>query len=56
MNDIEWSQRVAGLAVDALVDADLLPREAFEQAAAIVAREVRVRLALDDRPTSDQSG
>ncbi|MBS1769912.1 MAG: hypothetical protein JSS77_09620 [Acidobacteria bacterium] len=46
----EWSDRAAGLAVDALVDAGLISKEEFDSAAEIVAEELLVRLAIGDTP------
>ena len=40
------SETIAGLVVDALVDAGLIPRGQFAEAVAIAAREIRVRLQL----------
>jgi hypothetical protein len=48
--DKDWSRQVAELATDALVTAGLLPRDRLEQANAIVAEEIYVRLAMRDRP------
>ena len=55
MEDKEWSEKVAGLAVDGLVTAKLLPPESFALAVEIVAEEILVRLCLDDRPIDGQS-
>jgi hypothetical protein len=52
----EWSQAVAEVAADALVDAGLLRREDFAKAAAIVAEEIAVRLALGDYPPGSPGG
>jgi hypothetical protein len=46
----QWAASVAALAVDALLDAGLMPREAFETAKAIVAEEIYVRLCCNDYP------
>ena len=46
----EWSRDVAELGVDELVDAGLIRKEDFDRAAAIVAEEIHVRLALGDYP------
>jgi hypothetical protein len=46
----QWAASVAALAVDALLDAALVPREAFETAKAIVAEEIFVRLCCNDYP------
>jgi len=50
----EWSDNVAALAVDALIDADLLKAESRDAATAIVAEEVLVRLSLRDYPPIDR--
>jgi hypothetical protein len=47
-----WSTSVATLAVDALLDAGLVQRERFEDATAIVAEEIFVRLCCNDYPPS----
>jgi hypothetical protein len=46
----EWSDNVADLAVDALVDARLVEKEKFDEASAIVGEEIFVRLILGDFP------
>jgi hypothetical protein len=46
----QWCESVAALAVDALLDAGLLPRERLEDAKAIIATEISVRLYLNDYP------
>jgi hypothetical protein len=45
-----WSDHVASLAADALVDARLINRDDFERAAAIISEELFVRLCLHDFP------
>ena len=50
-----WSEGVAVLAVDALLDADLVKREDFDQAVSIVAEEILVRLVLGDYPPPEES-
>lgn len=45
-----WSEMVAGLGVDMLVDHGLIDRADFERAKTIVAEEIFVRLALGDYP------
>jgi hypothetical protein len=55
MDDAAWSTKVANLAVDALIQAQLLPAADFERAKQIVAEEVLVRLCLGDRPTDEPS-
>lgn len=49
--DKDWSRKVAALAADALVDAGLLRREDAQKAADVVAPEIVVRLAMEDRPS-----
>jgi hypothetical protein len=51
--DAIWSRSVANLAVAALLNAKLIKSEDLDRGAAIVAEEILVRLALQDRP--DQS-
>jgi hypothetical protein len=48
-----WSEGVAELAADALVDAGLLAQEDFARASAVVAEEIFVRLILGDWPQGD---
>ncbi|WP_017658948.1 hypothetical protein [Baaleninema simplex] len=45
-----WSQHVAGLGVDMLVDNGLIKKEDFELAVEIVAEEIWVRLTMEDYP------
>lgn len=45
-----WSEKVAGLGVDMLVDNGLIQKADFELAKSIVAEEIRIRLALGDYP------
>ncbi|HEX8721686.1 MAG TPA: hypothetical protein VF736_13710 [Pyrinomonadaceae bacterium] len=45
-----WSEGVAELAVDALVDAGLIAKKDFERAVAVVAEEIFVRLVIGDYP------
>ena len=49
------SKDVAGLSVDALIDAVLLRKEEFDRAAAVVAEEMSGRLALNDYPPPPES-
>ena len=49
-----WSEGVAELAVDALLDAGLVRREDFDRAVSIVAEEILVRLALGDYPPEEE--
>jgi hypothetical protein len=48
--DKNWSDRIAGLAVDALVTAKVLRKEDLSRAIEIVSEEISVRLALGDLP------
>jgi predicted RNA-binding protein associated with RNAse of E/G family len=45
-----WSDTVAGLAVDRLVDHGLVAREDFDRATRVIAEEILVRLAMEDYP------
>ena len=45
-----WSEKVAALGVDVLVDNGLIQKADFERATSIVAEEIRIRLALGDYP------
>ncbi|MGC9505238.1 hypothetical protein [Baaleninema sp.] len=45
-----WSQNVASLGVDMLVDNGLIKKEDFELATEIVAEEIWVRLTMEDYP------
>ncbi|HMT08052.1 MAG TPA: hypothetical protein PKA82_08615 [Pyrinomonadaceae bacterium] len=45
-----WSERVAGLSVDALVDAGIVSKEDFDSAIDIVREEIYIRLIIDDTP------
>ena len=49
--DREWSQNIAVLVVDSLIDAKLVAQADFARAVEIAAEEINVRLALHDRPT-----
>ena len=49
---LAWARKVAGLVVDALIMADLMPPWALDQAINIATEEINVRLALEDRPPS----
>ncbi len=51
--DTAWSRSVAELVVGTLMIAKIVGREDLDRAVAIVAEEILVRLALEDRP--DQS-
>jgi len=50
-----WSEKVAGLGVDMLVDHGLIKKADFERATSIVAEEIRVRLAIGDYPPPEKS-
>ena len=45
-----WSNKVATLAVDMLVDYGFVKTEEFEKASEVVAEEILVRLLLNDYP------
>ena len=45
-----WCESVAGLSVDALIDAGLIRKEDFTNATAIVMQEILVRLSIGDYP------
>jgi len=49
--DKNWSDRIAGLAVDALVTAKVLRKKDLSRAIEIVSEEIYVRLALGDLPS-----
>jgi hypothetical protein len=48
-----WSEKIADLAVDALVHGNVLRKEQFSRARDIVAEEILVRLCLGDLPPRD---
>jgi len=50
--DREWSKKVAALAVDALIDAELVKRAQFDEALELVAYEIEIRLCMGDKPKS----
>ena len=50
-----WSEKVAGLGVDMLVDHGFIKKADFERATSIVAEEIRVRLAIGDYPPPEKS-
>ncbi len=54
-NVSDWSEKVASLAVDRLVDAGLVKKEDFGSAVALAAEEIRVRLTLGDYPPADDT-
>ncbi|OOG38408.1 hypothetical protein B0E52_14280 [Rhodanobacter sp. C06] len=45
-----WSQDIAVLIADALVDAKVIDKPAMERAASIIAEEIFVRLTVGDYP------
>jgi len=51
MNSLDWSKHVAGLVVDSLIDHGLVRKEDFDQAVAVAAEEINVRLCMDDYPS-----
>jgi hypothetical protein len=53
MSEPDWSDRIAWLAVDALVRSGIVSTADFDRAASIVEEEVRVRLCLGDYPPPD---
>ena len=53
MSDKKWSDDVASLVADALVDASVLNAQEFEKAVEIISEEINVRLALGDYPEID---
>ena len=50
--DLEWSEKVAQLAVDGLVRAKAIQPEQSNRAVEIIAKEVYDLLAEGDRPTA----
>jgi hypothetical protein len=48
--ETEWCVKIAELAVDMLVRANIVKKADFDRATAIVAEEIGVRFALEDRP------
>jgi hypothetical protein len=48
-----WSEKVAALGVDVLVDNGLIQKADFERATSIVAEEIRIRLAIGDYPPAE---
>ena len=55
MDQKSWSDRVAGIAVDALLTAKIVKKEDFERAVGIVSEEIYVRLCLEDMPPPIES-
>jgi hypothetical protein len=54
MNEKTWSDRMAGLAVDALLTAKIIQKSDFDWAVEIVSEELSVRLSLGDNPPVEQ--
>jgi len=50
-----WSEKVAGLGVDMLVDHGLITKADFARATSIVAEEIRIRLAIGDYPPAEET-
>lgn len=50
-----WSDHIATLAADALVEARLVNLDDFERAAAIISGEIFVRLCLHDFPPPSET-
>ena len=50
-----WSDQIAFLAAEALVESQLVSRDNFDTAAAVIAEEVYARLCLCDFPPSSDS-
>ena len=50
-----WSEKIAALGVDMLVDHGLIQKADFERATSIVAEEIRARLAIGDYPPPEQA-
>ena len=48
----EWSDHIANLADDALVDAKLIRKEDFAAAAGVIAVEILARLGMGDYPAN----
>jgi hypothetical protein len=53
MNEKTWSDRMAALAVDALLTAKVVRKEDLERAIEIVSEEISVRLSLGDVPPAE---
>jgi len=51
-----WSEEVAALGVDMLVDHGLVQKADFDRATKIVAEEIRIRLAIGDYPPPEKHG
>jgi hypothetical protein len=49
----EWCDIIAGLGIDALIDAGLVDKRDNENATAVLAEEIFARLCLHDYPPSE---
>jgi len=54
LNMKDWSDNVAALAVDMLIDYGFVRKEDFDKAADVVAEEILVRLSVGDYPPIDK--
>ena len=50
-----WSDQIAGLVADALVEARLVSRDDFDRVTDVIAEEVFARLCLRDFPPTEES-
>ena len=55
MNPEQWSQDIAELAADALVDAKLIDRSVMAKAKEVIAEEIWIRLNLGDFPAKPEA-
>ena len=55
MDIVSWSRKVAGLALDHIIDEGFLKREDFDAALGPAAEEIQVRLAMGDYPDIEDS-
>jgi hypothetical protein len=53
-SDDAWSRSIAELVIDALVTAELVPKDDFGRAVEIAKEEILVRLTMGDRPEGRQ--
>jgi len=51
--DKQWSDAIAGLIASDLIDAGLIARAHNDQVGKIIAEKLLIRLALGDRPESE---
>ena len=47
----QWSNDVANLIADAMIDAKLISKEQFEESVSVIGQEIFVRLIMGDYPT-----